>query len=187
MANNCNAAVPLTRQSPLHLSAGRTLDSRLDGGVTFLRMKKNLKTIAAVLFVAFIAIQFYRPTRENLPIIPEQTLEATTQVPENIQQTFRRSCNDCHTSNTDWRWYSNVAPVSWKMVEHVEEGRKELNFSVWATYTTSRKLKKLDEICEEVTSKAMPLDQYVWIHWDIKLSDEEINSICEWTKKESES
>ncbi len=148
-------------------------------------MKKILKIIAVVLFVVFIAIQFYRPAWENLPIISEQTLEATTQVPENIQQTFARSCNDCHTSNTDWRWYSNIAPVSWKMVEHVEEGRKELNFSVWGTYTNNRKLKKLDEICEEITSRAMPFDQYVWIHWDAKLSDEEINSICEWTKKES--
>ncbi len=149
-------------------------------------MKKILKIIAIVLCIGIIAIQFYRPARENLPIIPEQTLEATTQVPENIQQTLARCCNDCHTNNTDWRWYSNIAPVSWKMVEHVEEGRKELNFSVWGTYTTSRKLKKLDEICEEITSKAMPLDQYIWIHWDVKLSDEEIKSICEWTKKESE-
>ncbi len=149
-------------------------------------MKKILKIIAIVLCIGIIAIQFYRPARENLPIIPEQTLEATVQVPENIRQTFARSCNDCHTNKTDWSWYSNIAPISWKMVEHVEEGRKELNFSVWETYTNKRKLKKLDEICEEITSKAMPLDQYVWIHWDVKLSDDEINSICEWTKKESE-
>ena len=141
--------------------------------------------MAIVLCLGIIAIQFYRPARENLLILPEQTLEATTQVPENIRQTLARSCNDCHTNTTDWRWYSNIAPVSWKMVEHVEDGRKELNFSIWGTYTTGRKLKKLDEICEEITSKVMPLDQYVWIHWDVKLSDEEINSICEWTKKES--
>ena len=149
-------------------------------------MKKFLKIIALFLFVGFIAIQFYRPARENLPIIPEQTLEATTQVPENIQQTFKRSCNDCHTNNTDWRWYSNIAPVSWQMIDHVKDGRRNLNFSVWGTYETRRKRKKLDEICEQITSKEMPLDQYIWIHWQAKLSDEEIKSICDWTAQESD-
>lgn len=149
-------------------------------------MKKSLKVVVIIVGLVIIGIQFYRPPRENLPIIPEQTLEATTQVPENIQQTLARSCNDCHTNNTDWRWYSNIAPVSWQMIDHVKDGRQKLNLSVWGTYETRRKRKKLDEICEQITYKEMPLDQYVWVHREAKLSDEEIKSICDWTQIESD-
>jgi hypothetical protein len=147
-------------------------------------MKKALKIIALILFLAFVGIQFVRPARVNLPIAPEQTLEANAQVPDEVQQIFRRSCNDCHTNQANWRWYSHIAPISWGMVEHVEDGRAELNFSEWANYETPRKRRKLDEICEQVQTKEMPLNQYLWVHWDAKLSDAEIKKVCDWTEAE---
>lgn len=147
-------------------------------------MKKTLKIIALVLFLVFIGIQFVRPARTNLPIVQEQTLEATTQVPDDVQRVFQRSCNDCHTNQTNWRWYSEIAPVSWGMANHVNDGRKELNFSEWATYESRRKRRKLDEVCEQVQTKEMPLNQYVWVHWDAKLSDAEIKAVCDWTVSE---
>jgi len=149
-------------------------------------MKKTLKIIVVLVFVAFVGIQFVRPARENPSIAPEQTLEATTQVTEDVREIFQKSCNDCHTNQTNWRWYSEVAPISWQMVDHVNDGRQHLNFSEWTTYEARRKRKKLDEICEQIQSKEMPLNQYVWIHWDAKLSNEEIKTICDWTKNESE-
>ena len=147
-------------------------------------MKKALKIIVLILFLAFVGIQFVRPARVNKPIASEQTLETNAQVPEDIQRIFQKSCNDCHTNQTNWRWYSEIAPMSWGMVEHVEEGRTELNFSEWASYETPRKRRKLDEICEQVQTKEMPLNQYVWVHWDAKLSDAEIKSVCDWTEAE---
>ena len=147
-------------------------------------MKKALKIIALILFLVFIGIQFVRPARINKHIVPEQTLEANAQVPEDIQRIFQKSCNDCHTNQTNWRWYSEIAPMSWGMVEHVEDGRAELNFSEWTSYETSRKRRKLDEICEQVQTKEMPLNQYVWVHWSAKLSDVEIKIVCDWTEAE---
>jgi hypothetical protein len=70
------------------------------------------------------------------------------------------------------------------MVNHVNDGRKELNFSEWGTYESRRKRRKLDEICEQVQTKEMPLNQYVWVHWDAKLSDAEIKAVCDWTVAE---
>lgn len=148
-------------------------------------MKKALKIIAIVLFAAFVGIQFVRPARINLPIAPEQTLEATTQVPPEVEQAFVRSCNDCHTNNTDWRWYSEIEPMSWGMTNHVNNGRQHLNFSEWTAYETARKRRKLDQVCEQVQSREMPLNQYVWVHWSAKLSDAEIKAICDWTTAES--
>lgn len=149
-------------------------------------MKKILKILAIILFVAFIGIQFIRPNRTNPPIVQAETLEANVNVPENVQGILKRSCNDCHSNQTDFPWYSNVAPFSWGVVDHINEGRDELNFSKWGTYEANRKQRKIKEICEEVESRNMPHYQYLWIHWDAKLSDADIKVLCDWTKVESE-
>jgi hypothetical protein len=109
-------------------------------------------------------------------------LEATTDVPESVANIFRKSCNDCHTNQTEWPWYSEIAPVSWAVAEHVEDGRRHLNFSEWGSYETRRRNKKLDEICEQVESREMPLSQYLWAHRDAKLTDSEIKIVCAWTE-----
>ncbi|HSK73405.1 MAG TPA: heme-binding domain-containing protein [Pyrinomonadaceae bacterium] len=149
-------------------------------------MKKILKIIAIVLFIFIIAIQFFRPDRINLPVVEAETLQASTEVPEDVQNILQTSCNDCHTNQTNWIWYSNIAPVSWKMVEHVEDGRRELNFSIWNTYDTKRKTRKLEEICEMVESREMPLPSYLWLHWNARLHDEQVKILCDWTAKEIE-
>lgn len=146
-------------------------------------MKKTLKIIAVVLFVAFIAIQFYRPDRTAPPIVESETLKASTQVPEAVEQILSRSCNDCHSNKTNYPWYSQIAPASLFLASHVDEGRRELNLSIWNTYETRRKRRKLDEICEQVTERYMPLPSYLWIHRDAKLSDEDIKILCDWTDK----
>lgn len=147
-------------------------------------MKKTLKIIAVILFVAFIAVQFYRPDRTAPPIVEAETLEASTEVPENVARIFTRSCNDCHTNKTNYPWYSQIAPASLFLAAHVEEGRSELNLSIWNKYDTKRKRRKLDEICEQVSQKEMPLPSYLWIHWDANLSEEDIKTLCDWADKE---
>jgi len=147
-------------------------------------MKKTLKIIAIVFFVALVAAQFYRPDRTTPPIIEADTLESSMQVPENVEQIFTGSCNDCHTYKTNYPWYANISPPSLFLASHIDEGRSELNLSVWNTYETRRKRRKLDEICEQVTQKYMPLPSYLWIHRDAALSDEEIKILCDWTETE---
>lgn len=147
-------------------------------------MKKTLKVIAIVLFVAFIIIQFYRPDRTAPPIVEAETLEASAEIPKNVEQILTRSCNDCHTYKTNYPWYSQIAPASLFLASHVADGRRDLNFSIWSTYETRRKRRKLDEICEQVTERLMPLPSYLWIHWDAKLSDEDVKTLCDWVEKE---
>lgn len=146
-------------------------------------MKKILKIIVFVLFVAFLAIQIYRPARVNPETNPAEEIAG---VPENVGKILQTSCNDCHTNNTDWIWYSNIAPVSWKMVEHVEDGRKHLNFSIWNTYENKKRDHKFEEICEQVETREMPLPSYLWIHWGAKLDDDQIKTVCDWANSERE-
>lgn len=147
-------------------------------------MKKFLKVIVVILFVGFVAIQFYRPNQTNPPVVEAETLQATTQLPENVGKILERSCNDCHSNQTVYPWYSRVAPFSWLLSEHIEDGRRHLNYSVWATYDNKRKRKKLDETCEQVETGEMPHDQYLWLHGDAKLSEEDKRILCDWTEAE---
>ena len=149
-------------------------------------MKKLLKITAICIVGVFIFIQFFRADFTNPPVNQAETLEASTEIPENVQAIINRSCKDCHSNETVYPWYSKVQPSAWFLADHIKEGRTEMNFSVWNTYETRRKRRKLDEICEMVKARAMPLPSYLWIHWDARASDDDINILCEWTNRESE-
>ena len=147
-------------------------------------MKKNLKIIAIVLFAAFLISQFVRPDRTNPPIVEAETLESSVQIPETVEKILARSCSDCHTNTTSYPWYSNVTPFNFFLAHHIEEGRAKLNFSVWNTFETGRKRRKLGEICEQVEEGLMPLPSYIWIHRGAKLSEEDVKTLCDWTDAE---
>ena len=146
-------------------------------------MKKALKVFIIVIIVLFAIAQFVRPDRTLPAIDSEQTLGATATVPDDVNAILSRSCNDCHSNETVYPWYSNVSPASWFLQDHINEGRSELNFSLWGTYAESRKARKLDEICENAKSREMPLPSYLWIHRDARLSDDEIARLCRWTEQ----
>ncbi len=147
---------------------------------------KYIKIAVVILFVALIAIQFYRPDFTNPPVIESENLLAGNQVPENVKSILVRSCGDCHTNATVYPWYSKISPSSWFLANHITDGRKHLNFSNWNTNETRRKDKKLAEVCEQIESKEMPLPSYLWIHRDAKLSEEEVKTLCDWSNQERE-
>jgi len=148
-------------------------------------MKKALKIVAIVFVVAFIVIQFIRPDFTNPPVNQAETLYSTMEVPENVKTILNRSCADCHSNETKYPWYSKIQPSAWFLADHIKDGRRELNLSVWNTYEPRRKRKKLSEICEQVQEKEMPLPSYLWIHWDAKMSEADIKTLCDWTEQES--
>ena len=107
---------------------------------------KIVKWVLIVLICLFILIQLKRPARTNPAVDPSQTIEARTQISPQVAAIFDRSCRDCHSNKTDWPWYTNVAPVSWWIADHVAEGRKKLNLSEWGKLASDRQDKKLREI-----------------------------------------
>ena len=147
-------------------------------------MKRALKIIVITLAIGFATAQLYRPNRTTAAIVPAETLEATTEVPENVAQVLQRSCNDCHTNQTNYPWYANITPVNWLLAGHIEEGRQKLNFSVWNTYDAKKKARKFDQICDQVIGGEMPHFQYLWMHRDAKLSDDDKKLLCSWSEAE---
>ena len=145
-------------------------------------MRRKSKWIGIMIGVIFIGLQFTTSLHTNPTVDAAQTLEGTTAVPTEVSALFDRSCNDCHSNKTYWRWYTYVAPVSWFTVGHVNEGRAELNFSEWGRYGTRMKETRLKAICAETQSGTMPLVSYALVHREVKLSPEEVEIICEWTE-----
>ena len=148
-------------------------------------MKKLLKWLVISLAILFISIQFIRPARTNPAIDETRTLEAAAHMPTEINAILSRSCNDCHSNRTVWPWYSQVAPISWWLIDHVNEGRRELNFSTWAQYDREEAIKRLKDICKEVESGAMPMRSYTRGHPGAKLSPDDVRKLCDWSKEES--
>ena len=147
-------------------------------------MKKILQIAAILLVAAFIVIQFIRPDQTNPPVVAAESIQSSIAIPENVSSILARSCADCHTNTTKYPWYSQIAPASWFLANHVRDGRKELNLSVWNTYTDKKKSHKLEELCEQVEQGAMPLPSYLWIHRDAALKEGEARILCDWANAE---
>jgi cbb3-type cytochrome oxidase cytochrome c subunit len=132
-----------------------------------------MKKILIVLLMVFIIIQFF-PIDKTNPITNEgMDFLKIKNTPEPIAKLIRNSCYDCHSNETKYPFYSNIQPVAWLLKNHIDEGRKELNFSTFATYEPKRQAHKLEEAAEYVEQKNMPLESYTLGHSDAKLSDEQ--------------
>ena len=149
-------------------------------------MRKVLKWTGISLLVLFAAIQLIRPARANPPVDESQTIFARTEMTPQVAAIFNRSCIDCHSNKTVWPWYTNVAPVSWFIVNHVNTGRGFLNLSEWGRYDQDLQSRKLRQMCDEVTDGAMPLSTYTPLHPGSTLSAEDKKALCDWTDAERE-
>jgi lysozyme family protein len=150
-------------------------------------MKRLIGWSIAVLAVLFLAAQMKTVERSNPPGDPSRSLWAQAQVPPEVADILRRACNDCHSNETRWPWYSRVAPVSWFVTGHVNHGRRHLNFSDWVTvssHTGASPEQRLARISEEVSEGGMPLQSYTWLHPDARLTKEEVRAVSEWAQKE---
>ena len=133
-------------------------------------MRKIIKYFVLILLFLFIAIQFYpRPSKNKGNSTND--ISAVHTVPPEVMQILKTSCYDCHSNNTYYPWYNHLQPVSSWMGNHINDGKRELNFSEYATYSIRKKYKKMEEIHEQVKEEQMPLSSYTFIHRDAILSN----------------
>lgn len=144
---------------------------------------KILKKIALALLVILIAMQFYRPEKNLAEGDHLAAFLTETNPPEEVAMILKQSCYDCHSNNTVYPWYNNIAPVSYWLADHVDHGKGHLNFSAWDTYETKKKDHKLEEVIEMTEKKEMPLKEYTWTHEEARLTAEQRAQVIEWAKK----
>ena len=145
-------------------------------------MRKIIKILVVLGIVTFVVIQFFQPEK-NIGEITDNHIFKQEQLPENVKQTITNSCLDCHSNSTRYPGYDRIAPVSWMVKKHIDDGKKELNFSEWGKFDAYDKIGALEDIRQEVEQKTMPLKAYVMIHRDAKLSEEQVAALLAWIDK----
>jgi len=121
-------------------------------------------SVVAGIVLAVLVIQLVPYGRDHSN--PAVTAEPNWDSPR-TEELVRRACYDCHSNEVAWPWYTNVAPMSWLVLAHVEDGRDDLNFSEWD------REQEIDEIVESVVDDEMPLWSYTILHGEARFDDSE--------------
>jgi len=126
----------------------------------------KMKTITIATVLLGVAIQFvpYGKNHTNPQVIEEPKWDTPK-----TRALFMRACADCHSNETKWPWYSNVAPISWLVQHDVDEGREHFNISNWH----HQKKNKGDEAAEELREGDMPPLVYLPAHPEARLNQTE--------------
>jgi Haem-binding domain len=136
---------------------------------------KRSRMILLVLVTLFVVIQFVRIPKTNPPVTGE------IQVPPAVHAVMKRACYDCHSNETVWPWYSNVAPVSWLLYNDVSGGRRAMNFSEWQQMPADKQNRRRKSVWREVKSGDMPLWFYRPLHPAAKLTGADKTILQAWS------
>ena len=145
--------------------------------------KFTKRNLLIAFLVVFALIQFVGIDKSPIEINPESDFLMIEQAPMEVAELMQTSCYDCHSNLTIYPWYSNIAPVSWWLKGHIDNGRGKLNFSEWDSYSLeeSDSLKVLS--ADLIEKKWMPILTYKIIHKESRLSDGQRALLIDWLKK----
>jgi cbb3-type cytochrome oxidase cytochrome c subunit len=136
-------------------------------------MKKKFtkRNILIGIVALFLLMQLFRIDKSIKPVDSRKDFIAMTQPNGDVSSLLKTACYDCHSNQPSYPWYTNIAPVSWWIKHHIDEGQHELNFSEWGSYSEKRKNHKLEECIEMIEEGEMPMASYTWMHKEAKLTD----------------
>ncbi len=141
-------------------------------------MKKVIKFVLILALVALVVMQFIRPEANDGGYETVAAFEAETTPSDEVKAILRTNCYDCHSNQTEYPWYSYIAPISYYLDDHIRHGKGEFNVSKWEEFTVKKKDHKLEEVIEEVEEGHMPLDSYTMLHGE--LSEDEVKALIQW-------
>ncbi len=144
-------------------------------------MRRKSKRYLIGLIAVFVIIQFKFVDRTN----PKAAAGAELAASSEVMAIFRHSCYSCHSNDTEWPFYSYIAPASWQTVSDVNEGREELNFSEWNKIPEDKITEKKKDIWEEISEGEMPMDIYLLLHPNASLSASQKKIIKKWVGPEA--
>lgn len=142
---------------------------------------KHIVIAAAAVFILLQAVP--APHKLTLPSVDRSlSIGADPDVPRLVIKILERSCVDCHSHETRVPWYGQVAPVSWLMAKDVNGARKAMNLSEWGSAEPAVHYALAAAACEGVKSGRMPLPQYLYMHPEARLSQDDVQALCGWQK-----
>ena len=132
-------------------------------------MKRILKFAGIAIIIILIGMQFIPLSHTNPPV----TREIKWNAPE-TKALAQRACFACHSNETVWPVYSYVAPISFVVVNHTNEGRSQLNFWQWDQPNAD-----FDEVSRNITRGQMPLKEYLLLHSEARLTAAETKQLID--------
>lgn len=126
-------------------------------------------TVAAALALLAVQLVPYGRNHVNPPVDAEPEWSSTR-----ARRLAVRACFDCHSNETEWPWYSNIAPMSWLVQRDVEEGRDELNWSRWEIGDEEGR-----DMVETIEDGEMPPLRYELAHPEARLTEAEVHDLKE--------
>lgn len=121
------------------------------------------RIIFLVIVITLVGVQFIKVEKTNPPV------NGDLNAPIEVKNILVKSCYDCHSNETKWPWYSKVAPINWFIINHVNEGREHLNFSIWERLYPSKQNDYKKEIWEQIEKEEMPIGNYTLLHPSAKM------------------
>ncbi|MEJ2502095.1 MAG: heme-binding domain-containing protein [Gemmatimonadota bacterium] len=144
-------------------------------------MRRYTAFLLGGLVLLALAIQLVPTAAADNPPVEEEVV-----APDEIMAVLRRACYDCHSHETAWPWYADVAPASWLVRKDVKEGRRHLNFSTWNRYDLEDRAENWEEVAEEVGEGEMPLKVYLPLHGEARLTDADRQMLVDWARQRTE-
>lgn len=128
-------------------------------------LSRRLRVPLLAIAGAFVLIQLvpYGRSHTDPPVTMEPKWDSAL-----TRSLAQGSCFDCHSNQTTWPLYSDVAPISWWVQQHVDSGRSALNFSAW-----DKPQDGADSVAEVINDGSMPPWYYTAFHWSARLSASE--------------
>lgn len=144
-------------------------------------MKKKYVLIGLLLLL--VVSQFIKIDKNNPPVDPSLDYLQMVNADPETKSLIKNACYDCHSHETEYPWYTDVAPVSWWIKSHINGGREKLNFSEWGKYNNKKQMFKQEECGDIVEKKWMPLTSYAWLHSKAKLTEDQREALVQWFRR----
>ena len=141
-------------------------------------IRKILFALAGIL----VLIQFFRIDKSAPPVDATQDFRNVARPSAAVLAIMEPACYDCHSYETRYPWYAEIAPVSWWLKNHLNEAREHLNFSTFGQLSDPDQLHAFEEMVETIEEGEMPLSSYTWPHADARLTDAQRAELMRWIK-----
>src|SRR5437764_2077075 len=116
-----------------------------------------------IVFASFVLALTTATVDTGNQAVREKSLLTGSNVPVPVRAILERACQDCHSENTVWPWYSHIAPIAWQIHTDVERGRAFMDLPKWNDFTESERRGFTAAIGAAVQNELMPPPKYVWL------------------------
>lgn len=140
----------------------------------------RLRKIMFIILTVFLLAQLFRPYKNDAIYIVENDFLEITNPPRDVRNLFKNSCYDCHSNQTNYKWFDQIAPLSWWVDSNIKRAKISLNFSEWKDLDPWRKLSFLSSSVFDIQTDRMPTKKYLQMHPSARLLKEDKDKITSW-------